>query len=158
MLVIIAGALLIALCCAKAFGAIGKPGYFPIKTTFPFPWVLVGDSLSASILSTVLYCIWCGPLWRGEAIPRKRTAIAALIVGCVSAAWYLAGVRYGLRYQGLRYLITTASGSFALAAVIAALLIRSWRRQNPVSYSLAATVLLFIWSVTYALPWLGDYP
>lgn len=151
-------ALAVALSAAIATGTIGGVGYFPITRTFPLPWVVLGDGFLMSVVPAVLFCLWCRPLWHDEAIPRKRTAIAASLLASASAAWFVGGISYGLRYQGFQYTISTASGSLAFAVVIAALLRLSWRRQNPVAYSLAATFLLFVWTVTCAFPWLGEYP
>lgn len=124
----------------------------------PFPWVwLTIFGWACPALLGVLFWLWCGALFYGKATGRKRTRAAAALIGLLSFIWFYGGWDYGLKYEGFRFNLTTAIGSFVFAAAIAAILASS-RRTDSFIWSLAANFLIFAWLVTYAFPYLGELP
>src|SRR6185295_18070427 len=78
-----------------------------------------------------------------------------LIAGCVgSAIIFAAGWIYGVRYQGLTYVVGVLGMTIAAVVFLGVFLL--WNRRSP-SLANSATFhfVLFAWLGTYAVPYLG---
>jgi hypothetical protein len=129
----------------------------PLPILFILPVLLGVPPLIAILLPSILFCIWSGPLFRGSAIPSRRTLVATTIVGMMSAVYFYSSWRYGVKYQGYGYTLTMTLFSSFFAAAVGSVFALS-RRTHSLAWSLAANLLLFVWVSTFAFPYLGELP
>lgn len=113
--------------------------------------------IASLLFPAALFCIWCTPLFVGRAISRVRASIPAVTLIGLSALWFSSGWKYGVQYQGLRYTAFTALGSLSFAITTLSLLALSRRRADSVAYSLAIHFVMFVWTLSYFVPWLGEF-
>ena len=130
--------------------------FLGLPAPFALAAVLLGTAARfAAVIPSVVFCLWCVPLFRGSPIPRKRTGAAWAVVAVLSAGWFWAGWHNGVRYQGYPYTLTTALISLLCAVVLGGMLSLR-RRTDSIMYSLASNFLLFAWAPAFAFPWIGE--
>jgi hypothetical protein len=105
----------------------------------------------------VTFWLWCRPVLRGSQIVPSRSLF--LLGGSValSAFWFVAGIEYGLTYQGRDYVVGTAAVSVAWWATLAGLALAAWRFPRP-GLNVTFHIALFAWLAWYAFPYLGELP
>jgi hypothetical protein len=80
-----------------------------------------------------------------------------LFVGLGSLWWFHEGRGLGVEYEAYPYTIKTAVLSFLFGAAVGGALALS-RRTGSLSLNVAANLLLFVWALTFAFPYLGELP
>lgn len=151
---------IVGLIAAQALGIFGggaptviSPGPVPLVVL-----VLLGLPISLVILAFVgWYLWWCPSLYSG--LPRfpMRSIVLFVTLVVLSAAAFVGGWDYGVKYQGFNYTLTCLLISLLLAAACG---VAVWlaRKAPSFSRSLAAQFLIFAWLVSYAFPYLGETP
>lgn len=153
-------AILLGIASAQAFGAFGggspslaSPAPLPTTLTamLGVPWVVI------SLIVGGLFCFWCKQLFTRQAAVPLRTWILFFITTALTAAWYLAGWNYGLKWEGkiFTYGCAVISGLLFLMCGLSLFLAKQ-RKSFPAS--MVAHLLLFVWIFSYAFPWLGETP
>ena len=101
-------------------GTSGWPSIMaPMPATLAIPAFFAADSPLGWLvlaLPAVVFLLWVLPArdW-SSAIP-KRSVVLARVISVLSAAWFVFGWRWAIRYQGWTYTIVTAA--LSLAAVV----------------------------------------
>ena len=161
ILTILAG-LLLALLAAQSLG-VWVPGGASIIAPLPLPLIWFAfrtDSaflLAIALLPSLAFWVWSPGLFRGKATVPFRSIILFVIGLAASIIWFVEGWRYGLKYQGLTYNISTALLSAVLAVLTGVLILRS-RKVPSFTLNLLTHFVLFAWLITYAFPYLGELP
>ena len=130
-----------------------------IVSPYPFlvlaPFFLVGHL--AVVLPALLFWAWSPQLLAGESYVPKRSVALLGTLTIATPAYFLAGWRYGIRYDGLLHVIGVAVLN---AAVLLILWVRLHRARSRPSFgaSLAFHALLFGWLAWCAFPNLGELP
>jgi hypothetical protein len=158
---------LILLGLSSALGAAASLGLFPdvdspsALTPFPFHLVLLAFTVVPPLLLPIgagcVSAFWCLQIGKGEPAVPRRTIVLAWSIAAGSLVWFVANLKYGSKYQGLRFVWATAILSALLMLVAAAALF--YARKRP---SLAASTfshgVLFLWFFSYAFPYFGEMP
>jgi hypothetical protein len=161
------GFLLCLIGCSTAVIVFASLGFFTtsgrVESLTPYPFLLVVLSWGyvpgslLPLLAAGLAIAWSWQLAVDNPRVPKRTTLGVLVLAVGSLAWFAFGWRYGLEYQGLRFVFFAASFSATLITLIATLLVRNARRPS-VTNSAAAHLLFFGWLFSYAFPYLGEWP
>jgi hypothetical protein len=145
---------------AHSLGVGGDPAP-SLATPYPLPLIIPAFlGVPAAILGAafgLVFAAWSHQLVRQEEhIPRRSVGLFAVTV-ILSALFFIAGWKYGIRYQGRTYVFTCVAFSVAMAILLTAVLLRN--RDSPsVRSSAAFHFVLFAWLATYAMPYLGEGP
>lgn len=127
----------------------GAPLILPAFMGAPFAMVLG--------IPAVLYWLVVWPVLRGRyAVPRLSVVVFAFLC-LLSVAWFVAGWRYGVQYEGQRYTVVCLILNAVLAALALALAMRGRRRPKLV-LRLSAQWLMVAWFITYGFAYLGETP
>lgn len=121
----------------------------PLFNEVPLGVVLVAVPL--------LFWAWASPLFAARAQMPPRTIWLFRTLVILSIAWFAAGWKYGLQFEGRAFTIGTAAVSVLCVALVE-LLVRRSRRSPSFAVTLAATWLIFAWTLTFAFPYLGETP
>jgi hypothetical protein len=136
--------------------ALGPP---TILSPYPFlllvPLFLFGRL--AVVLPALLFWIWSPQLFAGESLVPKRSAALLGILTIATPAYFAAGFRYGIKYDGQLYVVGVAVLNVA-ALLILWIGLRRARSQPSFGASLAFHGLLFAWLAWCAFPNLGELP
>jgi hypothetical protein len=158
LLVITAG-LLVGIVSVQALGLFGgaspsvfAPAPFPM---FLLAWFVLG--VFTPLVAPAVFCLWSIQLFRGVAKIPLRTPLLFLVVVFASTAWFYVGWRYGIRYEGWTFTVTTAALSACLAVGSAVLVVNALMHPSFLK-SLFAHFVLFSWLFSYAFPYLGEVP
>jgi hypothetical protein len=151
--------LLVGIVSVQALGLFGG-GSPSIFAPVPFPmfllaWFVLG--IFTPLVAPVVFCLWCIQLFRGVAKIPLRTPLLFLVLLLASTAWFYVGWRYGIRYEGRSFTVTTAALSASLAVGSAVLVVNALLRPSFLK-SLFAHFVLFSWLFSYAFPYLGEVP
>jgi hypothetical protein len=155
---LIAGlSLLIPACVGLLISRFPTPlGPFPGITAIP-AFFLSSRTVAVAIPS-FLFFAWNPRLFRGEmTIPRRSHWLLA-IATLLSVIWFVMGWKFGLQYQGTRYVYeVSAANVFGIAFLATGF---SWSRKWEGSFTLNLALhwLLFVWLAWYAFPYLGELP
>jgi hypothetical protein len=129
-----------------------------ITCPMPLPLVIpamLALSKAAVAVPTIAFCLWSRSCFHGSPIPRRRTGIGFAIVALGSIWLFVSGWQYSFDYHGYNFTFGAAIVSLGFVAVIGTLLLR---RATSLPYSIFVNFLLFVWTFTYAFPYLGELP
>ncbi len=108
-------------------------------------------------LASVALVLWLPALRRGSVVFPVRSFVLLGAGSVLSALHFATQWRLGLEFQGVTFTRGCLVASCLLAGVVGVL---GWldRRQPSYGKNLAAHFLLFAWLVSYAFPYLGEWP
>jgi hypothetical protein len=112
-------------------------------------------ALAYPVLVATAFIAWGWPLRTGKGFYPRRSILLAGAILVASAAWYLNGWHWGLRYQGLSTLRTYLVFTVVYLLGMALLWLRG-RDRDSWAMSLAWHVGIFLWFCGFAFPWLGE--
>lgn len=138
---------LITSACVLTIAAIipSTIAYFFALFTGPFAYAIApGTFLLLSV-----------PLFDGKVFFRKTELIALGIIACLSVFWYKAGWSYGIKYQGINYLITATSLNLIIFLSLCVLFFVG-RKKPTFNKKLAFNWLLVYWGMTWAFAFMGE--
>jgi hypothetical protein len=132
---------------------------FPAVTVLP-AFLLSGPHLwnPAVALPTLFFFVWHRGLFRGEAMVPKRSYVLFSFAAASSVAWFVAGWRWGVQYQGIRHVQVVCAVNVAWVGFLGLAFARAWKGASSFSYSLFVHWMLFAWFAWYAFPYLGELP
>jgi hypothetical protein len=152
--------ILVALIAAQSVGLFGMSTPFLLAPA-PLLFVLLATVNVPAPLIPVLFAglfwLFSLQLFRGEAAVPKRTFVLVVIAGVWSAAGFIIGWDFGVRYQGRGYTLICLLVSLCMLAVSAAMLRRA-RLHPSFNLSLISHTIAFAWLGSYAFPYLGELP
>ena len=150
---------LIVVICLVTLGQVGSslPEVFvPASIILVIPQFLHVPLFVLPFCIVALFWLWSYPLFGGAAHVPLRTTLLIPLVGALSLAYFVSNWRYGIKYQGpVTVVFAALSATLALASLLTLALAKrapSFRR------SLVLHALLFAWALTYAFPYLGEWP
>jgi hypothetical protein len=125
----------------------------PLLVMIPAFIVRVG----AVLVPIALFFAWNPSLFRGQETVPKRTYWLLGIIILLNAAWFASGRKWGVEFEGIRYVrivgIVNAAWSALLVALFAA-----FRKRGTFNNNLFLHWMLFVWLAWYAFPYLGELP
>ena len=162
---------------AAAAAIVGAAGVMSVSAGYPSVWqplnlvvvvpafylVALGPVpapavyLLASVPIVVFFCLWSLPLFSGSPQVPSRTVVLFLVLVVAVVLWFLAGWKYGVEYQSLRYAAPLALINTVWVLLLSWLLIRA-RKSPSFQSSLVFHTLMFVWAAWFAFPWLGELP
>jgi len=158
--IVLALAVLIAALAAHSLGIAGDdmpslsstyPTLLVLPLFFGVPPVLIALAYGAC------FALWSKQLFQGRPEIPKRSIVLFVISCALSCFLFAAGWGFGVRYQGIHYVLWTAAFAVSGAAVL--ILLFFWNRRVPTfAKSAAFHSVLFGWLCTYAMPYLGETP
>src|SRR5712692_694824 len=131
----------------------------PALTVIPaFILMNAGFHRIAVAVPAIFFLFWNPNLMRGQTEIPKRTYF--LFVGAVllTVIWFLGGWKFGLQYQGARFIYSVCAINMLWILFLAFFLFRARKRIPSFARSLALHWLLFAWLAWYAFPYLGELP
>lgn len=119
--------------------------------------VLIGASrpLALSVGPLAFWLVGARVLCSGRPLYLFSIFLSVLTLGNV--AWFAAGWRYALEWQGVTHVVSLLAINLAFAGVLWALWF-AWRRTPGLFRALALCWLGVAWLVSFALPYLGESP
>ncbi len=125
----------------------------PALTVIPaFLLTNVGLYPIAVAVPVVFFLLWNPHLLRGRAEVPKRTYFLFAGIIVLSIIWFVGGWKFGLQYQGPRFIYSVCAINVLWISLLGLLFIRSWKRNPSFPSSLALHWLLFAWLAWYAFP------
>ena len=117
--------------------------------------VFEGGKAFAVTVLPLAFLLWSVNLVAGETrLPIRSIALLLLLTfGCV--AWFAAGWRYGVQYQGLELTAFWAAVNSVLISVMWLMAVR-YRRKPSWYKTLLFHWVLFAWAAWCGFPWLGE--
>jgi hypothetical protein len=137
-------------------GAPTSLGPFPGMTAIPA--LFLSSRVVAVALPSLLFFAWNPGLFRGESKIPKRSYWLLAAATILSVIWFAMGWKYGLQYQGARYVYEVCVANIAGIAFLAVAFSRYWKGGSSFRLNLALHWLLFAWLAWYAFPYLGELP
>jgi len=162
VLTILAG-LLLALIAAQSLGLlIAETGEVTVFAPCSMLLVFLGGNgppswILIAAVPTLVFWVWSPGLFRGKATIPLRSILLLAISVVASIVWFVGSWRYGLKYEGLTYSISTALLSVILAVLTGVLILQS-RKSPSFAINLLVHFVLFAWLTTYAFPFFGELP
>ena len=125
------------------------------KPWAPFPLIPRLLLFGAPIFVTAFFWVWNPQLFKGIGYIPIRSIALYLSAALLSILHNMAGISYGIEYQGREYTIIVTAANIAMILIIAALLIVGYSRRTFLG-SLLFHWLLFAWFASYSFPYLGE--
>jgi hypothetical protein len=111
-----------------------------------------------SVLPTLLFLAWNPSLLRGEAKIPKRSYVLFSTAIVLSVAYFIASWKWGIQYQGIRYVHTICAINLVWTAFVGGVFALSLKRSSSFGLNLFLHWILFAWLAWYAFPYLGELP
>ena len=158
--VVLALAVFVAALAGLSLGFAGD-GVPTLSSTYPIPLVVPAlfgvPPVVIALAYGACFVLWSKQLFQSYPEIPKRSVVLFVISCVVSCLCFASGWRFGVQYQGRRYVLWTAALAFAGAVILTLLLV--WNRRAPTfAKSAAFHAMLFAWLCTYAMPYLGEMP
>jgi len=136
--------------------------YAPLNLLVVIPAFLSSGLFSNSYLLAVavvpvFFWLWCLPVLHGRTTLPIRSVVLLILAVVLSAASLIFGARYGVRYQGVGYVMGVAViniGCWVLLGVLAFLA----RRRPSFCRNFGFHAALFAWLAWCAFPYMGELP
>ena len=130
---------------------------------YPLPGVvgipaLFGLGYASTVIPTLLFFLWNPGLVRGAVKIPKRSFALLVITTLLSVPWFIAGWKYGLRFQGSRYTYSVLAINVSWLAGLWTMIARRWNVEPSFRANLFFHWVLFAWLAWYAFPNLGELP
>jgi hypothetical protein len=110
---------------------------------------------AAAAVPTLLFCAWHPGLFRGEPRVPTRSYALFIVAAIGSIICFVESWKWGLEYQGPRFMNVVYIVNIACVAFIGLAFARSWKGASTFQYSLFLHWILFAWLAWYALPYWG---
>jgi hypothetical protein len=111
-----------------------------------------------SVLPTLLFLAWNPSLLRGEAKIPKRSYVLLSTAIVLSVAYFIASWKWGIQYQGIRYVHTICAINLVWIAFVGGVFALSLKRSSSFGLNLFLHWIFFAWLAWYAFPYLGELP
>lgn len=111
-----------------------------------------------AVLPTLLFFAWNPNLLRGEAKIPKRSYVLFSTAIVLSAVYFIASWKWGIQYQGIRYVQTICAINLVWTGFVAFAFALSLKRSSSFGLNLFLHWILFAWLAWYAFPYLGELP
>src|SRR5271156_377025 len=108
---------------------------------------------SVCVLPTLLFLAWNPSLLRGEAKIPKRTHVLFSTTVVLSVAYFIAGWKWGIQYQGIRYVHAMCAINLVWTALVGGAFVLSLKRSSSFGLNLFLHWILFVWLAWYAFPY-----
>ena len=102
--------------------------------------------------------MWNPGLLFGDGKIPKRTSVLLAILTVLSVAWFVAGWKFGMEYQGAEYTYTVCILNVTSICFLALGFVRNWGKESSFSVNLVLHWILFAWLAWIAFPYLGEMP
>jgi hypothetical protein len=127
----------------------------------PMPMLVVIPTfvlhVGAMFIPVAFFFAWNPNLFRGEATVPKRTYWLLGITILLNVAWFVSGWKWGVQFEGMRYVRIVGITNAAWAALLVALF-AVFRKRESFKKNLFLHWMLFAWLSWYAFPYLGELP
>jgi hypothetical protein len=158
--IVLALAVLVGALAAHSLGIAGD-AMPSLSSTYPTPLVLPlffgVPPVVIALAYSACFALWSKQLFHDRPEIPKRSIVMFVISCALSCFLFAVGWGFGVRYQGIHYVLWTAVLALSGAAVLILLLL--WNRRVPTfAKSAAFHSVLFAWLCTYAMPYLGETP
>lgn len=137
-------------------GAPSALGPLPAITVTP-AFFLPSPAIAVAV-PALLFFVWNPGLFRGESRVPTRSYWLLAVATVLSVIWFVTGWKYGLRYQGARYVYEVCAANIAGLSLLAIVFSRYGKSKPSFGLNLALHWLLFVWLAWYAFPYLGELP
>ena len=136
-------------------------------TLHPFPAITVLPAfllaslhlwMVGAVVPVVIFFAWNPGLLRGEPRIPKRSFVLVGLAIIFSIVWFWIGWKYGLEYQGPRYVWVLCIINAVWLLTLGVLFARTWKAQPSFRTNLLLHWLLFAWLAWFAFPYLGELP
>ena len=127
----------------------------------PMPMLVVIPAflfrVGAVLVPIAFFFAWNPTLFRGQEIMPKRTYWLLGISILLNAAWFAGGWKWGVQFEGIRYVRIVGIVNAAWAALLVGLF-AAFRKSGSFNKNLFLHWMLFVWLAWYAFPYLGELP
>ena len=111
-----------------------------------------------AVLPTLLFFAWNPNLLRDEAKIPKRSYVLFSTAIVLSAVYFIASWKWGIQYQGIRYVQTICAINLVWTGFVAFAFALSLKQSSSFGLNLFLHWILFAWQAWYAFPYLGELP
>ncbi len=129
----------------------------PAGAPLIFPAFMGVPSTLLLSIPAVFYWLLVTSALRGHYAVSRAGLVAFAVLGLLSLAWFIAGWRLGVQYEGALYTRVCFGLSMALAIVALVLGLQSRKAANAMP-RLAAAWVMVAWFITYGFAYLGETP
>jgi hypothetical protein len=127
----------------------------------PMPMLVVIPAflfrVGAVLVPIAFFFAWNPSLFRGQEIVPQRTCWLLGISILLNVAWFAGGWKWGIQFEGMRYVRIVAVANAAWSALLIALF-AAFRKRPSFKKNLFLHWTLFVWLAWYAFPYLGELP
>jgi hypothetical protein len=159
--VLVAGVALAGVAWLGVFSSGLPTVYCPMPTlTFIPALVLSGSGLYrlALLVPVFLFFVWNPCLFQGSGrVPIRSLALLGL-ASLLSVVYFVEGWKFGVQYQGIRYVQTMSLANVLSVILLGAVFFRARRAKTSFWNNLFTQWLLFAWLAWFAFPTLGELP
>ena len=113
--------------------------------------------VGAVLVPIALFFAWNPSLFRGRDTIPKRTYWLLGITILLNVAWFVSGWKWGVQFEGIRYVKIVGIVNAAWSVLLVALFV-AFRNHGSFKKNLFLHWMLFVWLAWYAFPYLGELP
>jgi len=127
----------------------------PLPISLLFVPVTFQTAAVVVVVPALLFLAWNPSLFRGDPVVPVRTNLLFGAMVVASAWYYCSYWRLAVTYQGVPHLLGCLMLNLLFILATSAVLLRNRSRQSP-TCALVGQTLLFVWLLSYAMPYFGE--